>query len=77
MELSAKNLKLISRAVRYFLAELHVKQMDAIKEAAVSSADNGNDGEVAAALVQDIADYTQLHRELDTYLQYSKYPLSD
>lgn len=77
MELSAKNLKLISRAVKYFLAELRIKQMDAIKEVAISSADGPIDGEVAADLVQDIADYTQLHRELDTCLQYSKYPLSD
>ena len=77
MELSAKNLKLISRAVKYFLAELRIKQMDAIKEVAISSADGPIDGEVAADLVQDIADYTQLHKELDTCIKYSKYPISD
>lgn len=77
MELSAKNLKLINRAVRYFLADLRIRQMAAIKGEEISSAEGLIDVEAVAALAQDIADYTQLHQELDTYQKYKQYPLSD
>lgn len=77
MELSAKNLKLISRAVRYFLADLRIRQMAAIKSEAISPAEGSIDVEAVATLAQDIADYTQLHQELDTCQKYCKYPLSD
>lgn len=77
MELSAKNAKLISRAVRYFLAKLRAEQMSVIMQQELSPAANPLDVEEAAALVQDIADFTTLHQELDTYQKYKHYPLSD
>ncbi|MBE6224142.1 MAG: hypothetical protein E7122_02775 [Bacteroidales bacterium] len=77
MELSAKNLKLIQRAVRFFLAELRIRQMGDIKEMELSNKDRFLDLESAAALTQDIADYTRLHQELNICQESSRYPLSD
>lgn len=77
MELSAKNLNLITRAVKYLLCELHIRQMTAIKREALSSADTTIDVEYITSLEQEIADYTQLHKELKTCKTYIKYPLSD
>ena len=77
MELSAKNLKLIQRAVRFFLAELRIRQMRDIKEMELGNNDRFLNLESAAALTQDIADYTRLHQELNTCQEYSRYPLND
>ena len=75
MDLSAKNLKLISRAVKYLLADLRIQQMSSMKANALTDAPI--DTESAADLVRDIADYTQLHQELEICQRYKEYPLSD
>ncbi len=77
MELSAKNIKLITRAVRFFLAELRIRQMEDFKQMELSHNKQPLDLEESAALTQSISDYTVLHQVLDTYQKYNQYPLSD
>lgn len=75
MELTVKNTQLISKAVKYYIASLRKTQME---NAAAAIMPGGQyDSTVGGILEIELENYSKLSKELDIYLQYKEYPLSD
>lgn len=75
MELNTKYLQMISKAVKFYLANLRKSQMENVASALLPG--SSTDIEKGALTELEIEEYTKLNYELDVCLEYREYPLSD
>ena len=72
MDLNIKNIRMISRAVKFYLASLKKYQLESVVTSMItSSSDNPHE---RALLELKIEEYTKLNSELDVCLQYQEHP---
>ena len=75
MELSAKNAKLIHKAVKYYLAKIRATQLEICAAAVMSELHT--DCERSAAIEMEIEEFTKLNDDLETWQRYRDIPLND
>ena len=75
MDLNIKTIRMISQAVKFYLASLKKYQMESVVTSMIyRPADNPQE---RASLELEIEEYTKLNSELDVCLQYKEHPLND